>query len=132
MPQSRPQKVNRKQNGGSLKFKTFDFQTTTILLWINLLKFGFRCCAPLKKTYKLIPNSTYAAFKNFLLTPNGSTLTVWRICLRSVIGRIWHQNVGLFKWNATPETKSQKVYSKQNCRGLKIKGFKLLTVVVLF
>jgi hypothetical protein len=30
MPQTQPQKVDPKQNGGSLKFKTLVFQTATI------------------------------------------------------------------------------------------------------
>jgi hypothetical protein len=61
MPQTRPQKVDQNQTGGSLKFNIFDFQTATILFWINLLNFGFRHCVPLKKTYNFIANSTYAA-----------------------------------------------------------------------
>jgi hypothetical protein len=32
MPQTRPQKVDTKQNGGSQKFKTLGFQTATILI----------------------------------------------------------------------------------------------------
>jgi hypothetical protein len=87
-------------------------------------------CFSLKNIYNLIPNSTYAAPSEFLLVPYESTLTELKEILKDRSNLV--PNYRSFKWNTTPETKSQKVDPKQNCGGLKIKVFKLLTVAILF
>jgi hypothetical protein len=44
---------------------------------------------------------------------------------------MWYQIIGLFKWNTTPETKSQKVDQKQNIWWFENQRFSICRHIVL-